>query len=55
LPVPAVIVVTLSEPTFAVDPVKPEPIVMVAVFGYLSITTPDPPLPGVPKVPCCPV
>jgi hypothetical protein len=33
LPVPAVIVVTLSDPTSAVVPVKPDPIVMVLVFG----------------------
>jgi len=33
LPVPAVIVVTLFEPTVEVDPVNPAPIVIVNVFG----------------------
>jgi hypothetical protein len=33
LPVPCVIVVTLSEPTSAVVPVNPAPIVIVTVFG----------------------
>jgi hypothetical protein len=32
-PVPAVIVVTLSLPTVAVEPVSPAPIVIVLVFG----------------------
>jgi hypothetical protein len=33
LPVPAVIVVTLSDPTVAVVPVKPDPITILIVFG----------------------
>jgi len=46
--VPAVIVVTLSEPVVAVEPVKPAPIVIVFELEYLKITTPDPPFfPGV--------
>jgi hypothetical protein len=32
-PVPAVIVVTLSDPTVAVDPVKPAPMVIVKLDG----------------------
>jgi hypothetical protein len=32
-PVPAVIVVTLFPPTVVVDPVNPEPIVIVLVLG----------------------
>jgi hypothetical protein len=32
-PVPAVIVVILSEPLVVVEPVNPAPIVIVAVFG----------------------
>jgi hypothetical protein len=32
-PVPAVIVVTLNDPSVAVDPVKPAPIVIVLVFA----------------------
>jgi hypothetical protein len=38
-------VVTLSLPTVAVDPVKPAPIVIVLAEGYLRITIPEPPLP----------
>ena len=45
LPVPAVIVVTLSSPSVAVDPVRPAPIVIVNADGYLKITIPDPPAP----------
>ena len=33
VPVPAVNVVTLSLPSVAVDPVKPDPMVTVYVFG----------------------
>jgi hypothetical protein len=37
---------TLKPPlAAAVDPVKPAPIVIVRVSGYLRITTPEPPLP----------
>jgi hypothetical protein len=44
--VPAVIVVTLCEPSVAVEPVNPAPIVIVpAVVKYLRITTPEPPFP----------
>jgi hypothetical protein len=44
-PVPAVIVVTLNPPAGAgVEPVKPAPIVIVLLSGYLSITIPE--LPG---------
>jgi hypothetical protein len=44
-PVPAVIVVTLNPPDGeAVEPVKPEPIVIVLVSGYLSMTIPEPPV-----------
>jgi len=32
-PVPAVIVETLKEPSVAVEPVNPAPIVIVTVFG----------------------
>ena len=43
---PAVIVVTLYPPEgAAVEPVKPAPIVIVPVSGYLRITTPEPPCP----------
>jgi len=45
-PVPAVIVVTLSLPTVVVVPVRPAPMVIVAVDGYLRITTPEPPVPN---------
>ena len=45
VPSPAVNVVTLSDPTVVVVPVNPEPIEIVLVFGYLKITTPDPPAP----------
>jgi hypothetical protein len=44
-PVPPVILVTLSAPTVDVVPTKPAPMVIVKVFGYLRITTPEPPLP----------
>jgi hypothetical protein len=48
-PVPAVIVVSLKPPEGdPVDPVRPAPIVIVLVSGYLSTTTPDPPAPAVP-------
>ena len=47
--------VTLLLPSVAVVPVKPEPIVIVLVLGYLSITTPDPPAaPAQPLPPCAP-
>jgi hypothetical protein len=51
-PVPAVIVVTLKPPEGAgVEPVKPVPIVIVNVSGYLKITTPEPPAaPLLPKL-----
>jgi hypothetical protein len=42
-PVPEVIVVTLFDPTVAVEPVKPDPIVMVNPLGYCKITIPEPP------------
>jgi hypothetical protein len=46
LPVPAVIVVTLCEPSVAVLPVNPAPIVIVpSAVRYLRITTPEPPEP----------
>jgi hypothetical protein len=45
MPVPAVIVVTLNNPSVAVEPVSPAPIKIVKVLGYLSITTPEPPAP----------
>jgi hypothetical protein len=32
-PVPAVIVVTLNDPSVAVEPVKPAPTVIVKLFG----------------------
>ena len=38
-PEPAVICVTLLEPTVDVVPVSPAPIVIVKVVGYLKITT----------------
>ena len=42
-PVPAFVkVVILSDPDVVVVPDKP---LIVKVFGYLSITTPDPPVP----------
>jgi hypothetical protein len=44
-PVPAVIVVTISEPTVVFDPLRPAPRIAIKVFGYLKITTPDPPAP----------
>jgi hypothetical protein len=50
LPVPAVMVVTLFDPTVAVLPVKPAPIVIVKVAGYLRITIPEPPEPAGPPV-----
>jgi hypothetical protein len=41
LPVPAVIVVTLSDPSVDVERVSPPPgLLIVTVFGYLKITTP---------------
>jgi hypothetical protein len=41
--------VTLYEPSVAVEPVKPAPIVIVPIdVGYLRITIPEPPAP-----PCC--
>jgi hypothetical protein len=44
--VPAVNVVTLYEPSVAVLPVNPAPIVIVpSEVRYLRITTPEPPLP----------
>ena len=47
-PVPDVIVVTLCEPSVAVLPVRPAPIVIVPPeVKYLKITTPEPPLPAV--------
>jgi hypothetical protein len=50
-PVPAVIVATVSEPTVAVEPVRPAPIVIVpALVRYLRITIPEPPLPPLPKI-----
>ena len=42
-PVPEVIVVTLSEPTVAVEPASPDPIVIVKACGYRRITIPEPP------------
>ena len=45
-------VVTLYPPDGdAVEPVKPEPIVIVFESGYLRITTPEPPVPPVPELP----
>jgi len=47
-PVPAVMVVTLKPPDgAAVVPVRPAPIVIVDVSGYLRTTIPEPPLPPV--------
>jgi len=40
-------VVTLSVPTAVVVAVNPAPTVIVFVFGYRSITTPEPPAPPV--------
>ena len=40
-------VVTLSLPSVAVELVRPEPTDIVYVFGYLTITIPEPPLPAV--------
>ena len=55
---PAVNVVILSLPSVVVELVRPEPTVMVRVFGYLTITTPEPPAPefkaGVPVCPPAP-
>jgi hypothetical protein len=43
-PVPAVIVATVCEPSVAVEPVSPAPIVIVPLaVRYLRITTPEPP------------
>ena len=48
---PAVIVVTLCEPSVAVEPVSPAPIVIVPKdVRYLRITTPEPPDEPVPPV-----
>jgi hypothetical protein len=45
-PVPAVNVVTLYEPSVAVVPVNPAPIVIVpSAVKYLRITIPEPPEP----------
>jgi len=54
-PVPAVILVILSEPLVVVDNVKPPPgFEMVYMFGYLSITIPEPPEPPPSPVPSQP-
>jgi hypothetical protein len=45
VPVPAVIVVTFSEPDVPVVPVSPAPKTSVLAAGYRRITIPDPPLP----------
>jgi hypothetical protein len=50
-PVPAVIVDTLNPPEGpAVVPVKPPPIEIVLVSGYLRITMPDPPAADTPRL-----
>jgi len=54
-PEPAVIVVTLFEPTVEVEPVKPAPIVIVKVVGYLRITRPVPPFLATPFPPPAPL
>jgi hypothetical protein len=46
-PEPAVSVALLYPPLAALSvPIKPAPIVIVFVLGYLSITTPEPPDPA---------